>query len=96
MSERRASQCLTENESDGLGNPAGCVRSYGCVADEYGEVSFQDVQFFAPDLSLEPDAQFIEDLVALAQQIGSERSEREPFAAGIGRVGVSGYIATFE
>jgi hypothetical protein len=79
-----------------LGDPAGGVRSYGCVADEYGEVSFQREQLLAPDLSLEPGAQFIEDLMALEQQVGSERGEREPFAAGIGRVGVSGDIATFE
>jgi hypothetical protein len=79
-----------------LGNPAGCVRSYGCVADEYGEVSFQREQFLAPDLSLKPGAQFIEDLMALVQQVGSERCEREPFAAGIDWVGVSGDIAAFE
>jgi hypothetical protein len=54
-------------------------------------VSLQREQFLAPDLSLEPGAQFIEDLMALAQQVGSERGEREPFAAGIGRaIGAGG------
>jgi hypothetical protein len=41
-------------------------------------VSFRREQFLAPNLSLEPGAQLIEDLMALAQQIGSERGEREP------------------